>query len=71
MNRPGCERATSTGRSRRTGCSDSAVSGIGRGSRGWPHDFFVLHLADAVSVVALTEDRKLILVRQFRAGSGP
>src|SRR5690349_9595045 len=36
---------------------------------GLDHDFFVLHLADAVSVVAWTEDRRLILVRQFRAGS--
>jgi 8-oxo-dGTP pyrophosphatase MutT (NUDIX family) len=33
------------------------------------HDFYVLHLVDAVSVVAMTEDRRLILVRQFRAGS--
>src|SRR4051794_11727465 len=40
-----------------------------RGS-GLAHDFFVLQLADAVSVVALTPDRRLILVRQFRAGSG-
>ena len=38
---------------------------------GLAHDFYVLHLADAVSVVATTEDRRLILVRQFRAGSGP
>ena len=37
---------------------------------GRSHDFFVLHLADAVHVVALTTDRQLILVRQFRAGSG-
>jgi 8-oxo-dGTP pyrophosphatase MutT (NUDIX family) len=37
---------------------------------GLAHDFYVLHLADAVSVVALTGDRRLILVRQFRAGSG-
>lgn len=37
---------------------------------GRSHDFFVLHLADAVNVVALTTDRQLILVRQFRAGSG-
>lgn len=33
------------------------------------HDFYILELADAVSVVALTPDRKLVLVRQFRAGS--
>ena len=37
---------------------------------GRSHDFYVLHLADAVHVVALTTDRQLILVRQFRAGSG-
>ncbi len=37
---------------------------------GQAHDFYVLHLADAVNVIALTPDRKLILVRQFRAGSG-
>ena len=37
---------------------------------GRSHDFFVLHLADAVHVVALTTDRQFILVRQFRAGSG-
>lgn len=37
---------------------------------GQAHDYYVLHLADAVSVVATTEDRRLILVRQFRAGSG-
>src|SRR3954452_18173615 len=37
---------------------------------GLAHDFYVLHLVDAVSVVAVTEDRRLILVRQFRAGSG-
>lgn len=36
---------------------------------GRSHDFFVMHLADAVSVVALTPDRYVILVRQFRAGS--
>jgi 8-oxo-dGTP pyrophosphatase MutT (NUDIX family) len=36
---------------------------------GLAHDFYVLHLVDAVSVVAVTEDRRLILVRQFRAGS--
>lgn len=36
---------------------------------GKAHDFFVLHLADAVNVLALTPDRRVILVRQFRAGS--
>jgi 8-oxo-dGTP pyrophosphatase MutT (NUDIX family) len=34
------------------------------------HDYYVLHLADAVSVIALTADRRMVLVRQFRAGSG-
>ncbi|GAC1347435.1 MAG: hypothetical protein NVSMB14_10140 [Isosphaeraceae bacterium] len=33
------------------------------------HDFYVMHLADSVNVIALTEDRKLVMVRQFRAGS--
>lgn len=37
---------------------------------GQSHDFYVVHLADAVNVVALTPDRRLILVEQFRAGSG-
>ena len=36
---------------------------------GLAHDFYVLHLADAVSVVATTPDDRVILVRQFRAGS--
>ncbi len=36
---------------------------------GKAHDFYVVHLADAVSVVALTESRELLLVKQFRAGS--
>ncbi len=36
---------------------------------GHAHDFYVLHLADAVSVVATTADHRVILVRQFRAGS--
>ena len=34
------------------------------------HDYYVMHLADAVNVVALTRDRTVILVEQFRAGSG-
>jgi 8-oxo-dGTP pyrophosphatase MutT (NUDIX family) len=34
------------------------------------HDYYVLRLADAVNVVAITADRRLVLVRQFRAGSG-
>jgi ADP-ribose pyrophosphatase len=37
---------------------------------GRSHDFYVLHLADAVSVIAVTDDRRVLLVRQFRAGSG-
>lgn len=34
------------------------------------HDFYVTHLADAVHVVALTPGDEVLLVRQFRAGSG-
>lgn len=34
------------------------------------HDYFVLHLADAVHVIALTDDDQIVLVRQFRVGSG-
>lgn len=37
---------------------------------GRSHDFFVIGLADAVQVVALTVGRRVVLVRQFRAGSG-
>lgn len=37
---------------------------------GKAHDFFVMGLADAVNVIALTPDRTMIFVRQFRAGSG-
>lgn len=33
------------------------------------HGFYVMHLADAVNVIAVTPDRHLVLVRQFRAGS--
>lgn len=33
------------------------------------HHYYVVHLADAVNVVALTPDRELVMVRQFRAGS--
>ncbi len=36
---------------------------------GKSHDFFLIDLADAVNVIALTPDRCVILVRQFRAGS--
>ena len=34
------------------------------------HDYYVAHLADAVHVIALTPDDQVLLVRQFRAGSG-
>src|SRR4051812_33508397 len=34
------------------------------------HEYYVVRLADAVNVVAITADRRLVLVRQFRAGSG-
>ncbi len=37
---------------------------------GLAHDFYVIDLADAVNVIALTPDREILLVRQFRAGSG-
>jgi 8-oxo-dGTP pyrophosphatase MutT (NUDIX family) len=37
---------------------------------GRAHDFYVIHLADAVNVIALTPERQAVLVRQFRAGSG-
>ncbi len=37
---------------------------------GKAHDFYVIDLADAVHVVALTPDDQVLLVRQFRAGSG-
>lgn len=36
---------------------------------GKEHDFFVIDLADAVNVIAITPERKMVLVRQFRAGS--
>jgi 8-oxo-dGTP pyrophosphatase MutT (NUDIX family) len=36
---------------------------------GKEHEFYVVHLADAVNVVALTDLQEVILVRQFRAGS--
>jgi 8-oxo-dGTP pyrophosphatase MutT (NUDIX family) len=36
---------------------------------GRTHDYYVLYLADAVTVIALTPDDRLVLVRQFRAGS--
>ena len=36
---------------------------------GLEHHFYVMNLADAVQVITLTPDRKLVMVRQFRAGS--
>lgn len=36
---------------------------------GLAHDFYIMDLADAVNVIALTRDRQVVLVRQFRAGS--
>jgi 8-oxo-dGTP pyrophosphatase MutT (NUDIX family) len=38
-------------------------------SSGKVHDYYVAHLADGVHVVAITPDEKLVMVRQFRAGS--
>lgn len=37
---------------------------------GKEHDYYVMRLADAVHVIALTTAGELVLVRQFRAGSG-
>jgi ADP-ribose pyrophosphatase len=37
---------------------------------GKAHDYYVMHLADSVNIIALTPTRKVVLVRQFRAGSG-
>lgn len=34
------------------------------------HDYYVMRLADAVNVIAITPDNQIVLVRQFRAGSG-
>jgi 8-oxo-dGTP pyrophosphatase MutT (NUDIX family) len=36
---------------------------------GKTHDFYVTHLADGVQIIALTPEKKLVMVRQFRAGS--
>ena len=38
-------------------------------SSGVAHDYYVLHLADAVTVVATTPADEVVLVQQFRAGS--
>lgn len=37
---------------------------------GLTHDFYVIRLADAVHTIAITPDDEVLLVRQFRAGSG-
>jgi len=39
-------------------------------SSGKPYDYYVVHLPDAVNVIALTTNREILLVEQFRAGSG-
>jgi ADP-ribose pyrophosphatase len=36
---------------------------------GRSHDFFVGYVADGVHAIATTDDRQMVLVRQFRAGS--
>ena len=36
---------------------------------GKSHDYFIMDLADAVNVIAITPDQEIILVRQFRAGA--
>lgn len=36
---------------------------------GQPHDFFVLDCPDWVNVVALTPDRQIVLIEQFRHGT--
>jgi 8-oxo-dGTP pyrophosphatase MutT (NUDIX family) len=47
------------------------VRGRFRSARsGREHAFYVVELADAVHVIAETRDRRVVLVRQFRAGSG-
>ena len=37
---------------------------------GRAHDYYVMHLADAVHAVALTPEGDLVMVEQFRVGSG-
>ena len=58
-----------TRRSSRTGCFACGASDTGRDKSGKTHDFYVTHLADGVHVIALTADRHVVMVRQFRAGS--
>ena len=36
---------------------------------GKPHDFFVIECSDWANVIALTDSREVVLVRQFRAGT--
>jgi 8-oxo-dGTP pyrophosphatase MutT (NUDIX family) len=36
---------------------------------GKTHDYYVTHLADGVQVIPVTPDERVVLVRQFRAGS--
>jgi 8-oxo-dGTP pyrophosphatase MutT (NUDIX family) len=38
-------------------------------SSGKTHDYFVAHLADGVHAVAVTPERQVVMVRQFRGGS--
>jgi 8-oxo-dGTP pyrophosphatase MutT (NUDIX family) len=37
---------------------------------GHAHDFYITELADGVHTIAVTPDDRVVLVRQFRAGSG-
>ena len=37
---------------------------------GKTHDFYVVYLQDSVHVVAVTKSDQVVMVRQFRAGSG-
>jgi 8-oxo-dGTP pyrophosphatase MutT (NUDIX family) len=34
------------------------------------HEYYVTHLADGVHAIAVTGERQVVMVRQFRAGSG-
>ena len=36
---------------------------------GKTHDFYVTHLADGVHAIAITSGQRVVMVRQFRAGS--
>src|SRR5690349_12325827 len=37
---------------------------------GHAHDFYITEVADGVHTIAVTPDDRVVLVRQFRAGSG-